>query len=180
MSVASEGLKLRARLATAVPAIVSHYVDCHVFRMVPGTDGLRDEWLLLKRAPHIRLGGSWQMVSGTVEPGEKAYQAAARELLEETGLRPLHFYQASFVNRFYLAATDEVVLTPVFAAQVDPAAPVTLSEEHTEFEWVPPEEALRRYPWPGQRESLGIIREQFVRNVPRPESCLDGLLARPG
>ncbi|MFO1532439.1 MAG: NUDIX domain-containing protein [Thermoplasmatota archaeon] len=163
-----------------MPAIVSCFVDCHIFRRLPADGKGRDEWLLLKRATHIRLGGSWQMVSGTIEPGEKAYECAARELVEETGLVPLHFYQASFVNRFYLAATDEVVLTPVFAAEVAADAAVTLSEEHTDYEWVPPDEALRRYPWPGQREALGIIREQFVLNEARPESRLDALLLASG
>lgn len=135
-----------------------------------------EEWLLLKRAPHIRLPGSWQMVSGTVDPGEKAYECAARELKEETGITPLHFYQASFVNRFYLALTDEVVLTPVFAAEAAADAPVTLSGEHTDHEWVSHEEARRRYPWPGQRESLDVIREQFILGEPRPESRLDALI----
>jgi len=164
-----------------LPEIVSCFVDCHVFRLRPdGNGGSRDEWLLLKRAPHIRLPGSWQMVSGTIEPGEKAYVAAARELQEETGLAPLHFYQVSFVNRFYLAATDQVVLTPVFAAEVPLGAPVTLSDEHTDYEWVTPEEALRRFPWPGQRESLAIIRDQFILHEPRMESRLDALLLSQG
>lgn len=133
----------------------------------------------MKRAEHIRLGGTWQMVSGTVEPGEKAYATALRELREETGLTPIHFYQASFVNRFYIAATDQIVLTPVFAAEVEGDCNVCLSDEHTEHSWVSPKEALRRYPWPGQRESLRVIREQFITGEPRPESCLDDLIVKP-
>jgi dihydroneopterin triphosphate diphosphatase len=159
-----------------LPEIASCFVDCHIFRKRGG----KDEWLLLKRAAHIRLPGTWQMVSGTIEPGERAYEAAARELHEETGLVPVHFYQVSFVNRFYLAATDQVVLTPVFAAEVAADAPVRLSDEHTAFEWVPPEEARRRYPWPGQRESLDVIREQFILSEPRPESRIDALLLAHG
>lgn len=155
-----------------LPEIASRFVDCHIFRRIPGGA----EWLVLKRAPHILLGGTWQMVSGHIEPGEKAYVAAVRELLEETGLVPLHFYQASYVNRFYLAATDQIILTPVFAAEVAADAVVVLSDEHTAFEWVDLEEACRRYPWPGQRESIRIIHEQLIANPPRPESCLDGLL----
>jgi dihydroneopterin triphosphate diphosphatase len=159
-----------------VPAVVARFVDCHIFRLRGG----RDEWLLLKRAPHIRLGGTWQMVSGCIEDGEKAYVAAARELLEETGLVPVHFYQASILNRFYLAATDEVMLTPVFAAHVAEDAEVHLSEEHTDWEWVTHDEALRRYPWPGQRDCLRVIREQFIEGEPRPESTLDSLLGLGG
>ena len=156
-----------------MPAITSRFVDCHVFRMRP--DG-RDEWLVLRRAPHIHLGGTWQMVSGHLEPGEKSYECAMRELEEETGLRPLHFYQASYVNRFYIAASDEIVLSPVFAAQVAPDAQVRLSGEHTDYAWVGYEEARRRYPWPGQRKAIEVIRDQFVRGTPRAESCLDAMV----
>lgn len=156
-----------------MPAITSRFVDCHVFRL--REDG-GDEWLVLKRAPHIHLGGTWQMVSGHLEAGEKAYECAARELLEETGLRPLHFYQASYVNRFYLASSDEIVLSPVFAAHVAPDAQVRLSGEHTDHAWVPYEEARRRYPWPGQRKAIEVIRAQFIQGKPLDASCLDDLL----
>jgi dATP pyrophosphohydrolase len=156
-----------------LPAITSRFVDCHIFRIKP--DG-SDEWLVLRRSPHIHLGGTWQMVSGHLEPGEKAYECAVRELEEETGLRPMHFYQASYVNRFYLAASDEIVLSPVFAAHVAPDAKVRLSGEHTDFAWVPFEEAVKRYPWPGQRKAIATIREQFVTRTPHEASCLDGLV----
>jgi dATP pyrophosphohydrolase len=160
-----------------VPEVCSRFVDCHVWRRPPGGG---EEWLTLLRAPHVILGGTWQMVSGTIEPGETAYAAAAREMLEETGLRPLHFYQASYVNRFYLAATDQILLSPVFAAEAPPDAQVRLSGEHTDFAWVPPEEAHRRLPWPGQRESLATIRDQFLLRAPLPASRLDHLVACAG
>ncbi|HUR62136.1 MAG TPA: NUDIX domain-containing protein [Candidatus Thermoplasmatota archaeon] len=155
-----------------MPEICARFVDCHVFRRRDG----HEEWLMMLRAPHIMLGGTWQMVSGTMEPGETAYAAAARELREETGLLPLHFYQASYVNRFYLAATDQIILSPVFAAEVAAHAEVVLSGEHTEYLWVPWEEAMRRLPWPGQRESLAIIREQFLAREPLAASRLDHLV----
>ena len=159
-----------------MPTITSRFVDCHIFRLRPGGGPDADEWLVLNRAPHIRLGGTWQMVSGHLEAGEKAWECAARELLEETGLRPLHFYQASYVNRFYLAASDEIVLSPVFAAHVAADAPVVLSGEHTDYAWVGYDEARRRYPWPGQRKAIEVIRDQFVQGSPRAESCLDGMV----
>jgi dATP pyrophosphohydrolase len=160
-----------------LPHITSRFVDCHVFRRRPGAGdgGSTEEWLVLRRSPGF-MGDTWQMVSGTIEGAEKAYQCAQRELFEETGLRPLHFYQASYVNRFYLAATDEIVLSPVFAAEVAPDAGVRLSEEHTDFEWVGWQEAMRRFPWPGQRKALAVIREQFIEAKPFDPSCIDGYL----
>lgn len=159
-----------------MPGITSRFADCHVFRILP--DGT-DEWLIMKRAPGILLGGTWQMVQGHIEDGETAYQTAYRELGEETGLRPEAFYQVSYVNRFYLAVSDQVILSPVFAARVAADARVVLSEEHTDHRWVTSADAMAAYPWPGQRKSLKIAREQFVLQEPRAESLLDDLVRSP-
>lgn len=42
--------------------------------------------LVVRRAPHLPLGGYWTPVTGRLEPGESPTEAAHRELLEETGL----------------------------------------------------------------------------------------------
>lgn len=155
-----------------MPEIVARFVDTHVFRRAP--EG--DEWLLLKRAPHVAVPGAWAMVQGHIDDGEPAYRAAYRETMEETGVEPTGFWQASYVNRFYLAASDEIILSPVFCAEVPGDAAVVLCDEHTEHRWVPFDEALRTYVWPGQRKSLQICREQFVHGEPRDESDLLPLL----
>lgn len=152
-----------------VPEITSRFVDCHVYRR-----GETIEWLVMKRAPHIILPNTWQPVQGHIEPGETAYEAAFRELQEETGLSCQKFYQASYVNRFYLAQTDQIILSPVFCAEV--SGEVTLSDEHTEYKWVSFEEAMHTYPWPGQRKSLQICREQFLERTPMKESEISHLL----
>lgn len=149
-----------------MPEIVTRFVDVHVFRRGPNGD----EWLILKRAPHVPVPGAWGMVQGHIEDGEKAYETAVRELREESGLEPIGFWQASYVNRFYLAETDQIILSPVFCAEAQPDAAVALCDEHTEFRWVGPQQAMDAYPWPGQRKSLQICRQQFVEHEPRAES----------
>lgn len=156
-----------------MPEITSRFADCYIFRRTP--EGL-DEWLVLMRAPHVLLGGCWGPVQGHIELGEKAYETAFRELGEETSLPVKAFYQASYVNRFYIAQTDQIILSPVFCAEVAYDAQVVLNDEHTDHAWVPCEEAMKRFVWPGQRKSLKICREQFVLHAPRDESRLDGLL----
>ncbi len=156
-----------------MPDITCRFADCHVFRRLPSG---RDEWLVMKRAPHTMLGGAWGPVQGHIEPGETAYETAFRELGEETGLRPVAFWQASYVNRFYLADRDQIILSPVFCAEVPADANVVLSDEHTEHRWVPAEEAMAHYIWPGQRKSLKICREQFILEEPRSESRIDSLV----
>ena len=63
---------------------------------------LRDtgQVLLLKRSKGF-LAGHWCQVTGSLEEGETAAQAAAREVMEETGLRPLKLYTADFCDHFY-------------------------------------------------------------------------------
>ncbi len=120
------------------------------------------EFLLLKRAPGIWLGGTWQAVHGKIETAETARQAALRELREETGQEPRRFWQLEFVNTFYVAEKDRIVMCAGFAAEVAADAAIRLSDEHTDYRWEPYERALRSYMWPGQRRALREIMEEIV------------------
>ena len=42
--------------------------------------------LMLRRAASARTAGSWEIVHGRIERGEKPARAATREVREETGL----------------------------------------------------------------------------------------------
>lgn len=141
-----------------MPQNVSDIVDVYVFRR--RADGV--EFLLLRRAADAALGGTWQSVHGHIEPREPAWRAALRELQEETGLEPLRFWQIDFVNTFYVASRDAILMCPCFAAEAPPNAPVVLSAEHTEFAWLATEQALRRFMWPGQRRAVEEILSQII------------------
>ena len=125
-------------------------VDLYPLRQGPA--GL--EALVLRRGPHGRCPGSWEAVHGHIEPGEHPADAARRELQEETGLVPLRLYNLSRVELFYQHRQDEVALVPVFVAFVTAGAEVALSDEHDRAEWLPAEEAGRRFAWPRERRAL--------------------------
>jgi dihydroneopterin triphosphate diphosphatase len=125
-------------------------VDVYVLRRA--TDGL---WcLVLRRAPGGRCPGSWETVHGHIEQGERPWEAAARELREETGLVPERLYNLSRVEAFYQHRKDEVALVPVFVAFVAPESPVRLGPEHDGHEWLAPPEAGARFAWPRERRAL--------------------------
>jgi bis(5'-nucleosidyl)-tetraphosphatase len=134
------------------PTVRVGYVDVLVLR--GKADDL--EVLLLRRSPRGRSPGSWEGVHANIDPGETPVQTALRELTEETGLRPLRFYNLSRVESFYRHKTNEVILIPVFAAFVGRDAEVVLSEEHDEYEWLRPQAARQRVTWPRIRRTIGF------------------------
>ena len=92
-------------------------------------------FLLIRRTSRY-LHGTWRQVSGLVEPGEKAWEAALREIREETGLVPDAFYSADFTERFYEVEQNTISLVPVVVGFVDADASVRLSHKHSNYMWV--------------------------------------------
>ena len=138
-------------------------VECWVFR-VP--DDGRPEFLLIQRAADRIFPGIWQPVTGRLEPGERAPEAALREVVEETGLGSGDleaFYDLDQVGQFYSEDADAVVLSVIFAAQARRSAEPRLSREHAASVWVTAEEAVERSVWPPYRDSVTLI-ERLVRD----------------
>lgn len=142
--------------------VVCEIVDAYVFRRTPAGP----EFLVLRRTTGTRLGGTWQAVHGKIEPGETAWQAALREIREETQLVPARLYQLEAVNTFYVAAEDAIHHCPGFAAEAAADAEVRLNHEHEAYEWLPADEAIRRYTWPGQRRAVREILAEIIAPGP--------------
>ena len=124
------------------------------------------EYLLLHRV--TKLESFWQGVTGALEEGETLLQAAAREVLEETGFRPAKIRSLDFTYRFPAIGEWRKSFRPgpveivehVFVAEVDGRDP-TLSQEHDAWGWHTPEEAVCMLKWPDNVE--GIRRcEEFL------------------
>jgi dATP pyrophosphohydrolase len=137
-----------------MPQIASRIVDVCVFRFL--TD--RPEYLLLKRVHDEELyPGLWQLVSGTMEPGERAAACALRELQEEIALVPALLWVAPHVSMFFDQLHDTVNISPLFVAQVDVGGDPQLSREHSEYSWYPFPQARERLVWPVHRAGLEIV-----------------------
>jgi 8-oxo-dGTP pyrophosphatase MutT (NUDIX family) len=102
------------------------------------------EVLLLHRSRFgVDFDGEWAWTTpgGGRGPEERPQEAAARELLEETGLRLMCEPVVSPT-----AAAQRDFDVSVFAARVHDATEVRLSEEHDRYEWVLPEQLTRCQP----------------------------------
>jgi 8-oxo-dGTP pyrophosphatase MutT (NUDIX family) len=93
----------------------------------------------------LRAYANWDFPKGLVEAGESEFDAARREVAEETGLADLDFplgeayretlpYANRKVARYYLAETDQAEITL-------PVSPELGRPEHDEWRWVSYEEA---------------------------------------
>ncbi|MBP1691279.1 MAG: dATP pyrophosphohydrolase [Bacteroidetes bacterium] len=140
--------------------IVGKIIEVCVFRF--NSDLI--EYLVLRRAPDERLHpGMWQIITGMVEEGEQAVETALRELKEETGFAPEHFWSLPQLTTFFDVRNNAINLCPVFAAQVKNNANPVLSGEHTSFAWLPPQSAQSRLVWPSHRAAIDLVDQYIVR-----------------
>ena len=140
-----------------MPESVVRVVDVYPYRRA----GERAEFLLLRRAEAVPYAGQWRMVGGKTEAEETAWQAALRELHEETSARPVRFWSVPSVNAFYEWQADRINL---FAAELrdDPM----LNHEHDASAWLTADEASGRLRWPEQRRLLKLVDQLLREGVP--------------
>lgn len=122
------------------------------------------EVLLLRRTG--TLTGEWCQIAGAIEEGETAWQAAIRELGEETALNSKDLYSADICEQFYEADRDAVSILPVFVAYIDASAEVIINHEHSEFRWVSFDDAIEMVPFAGQRHVLRHVECEFIKRSP--------------
>jgi 8-oxo-dGTP pyrophosphatase MutT (NUDIX family) len=120
----------------------------------------------------LRVYRTWDFPKGGVEPGETPWQAAVREVEEETGLNDLEFrwgevycdtapYSAGKVARYFLAAS------PGQAVHL-PVNPELGRAEHHEFRWVSHADAQRLLP-PRLQPILAWAQELLTADASRDE-----------
>ncbi len=98
--------------------------------------------LLLKRLDGKSHGGRYGIPGGKIDPGEGPLEAVLREVREETGLI-LTKEQVHFRKKFYVRYPEYDFVYHVFQALAPLDFSVILEQnEHSDYIWATPEEAL--------------------------------------
>jgi dATP pyrophosphohydrolase len=137
-----------------------------VIAFVVAGQGAAARVLLLKRkTPPV---GAWSPVSGRIEAGEKAWQAALREIGEETGLKEGALYTTGVTDSFYDVQANTIELMPVFLFMIARTEKVTLDEAQEDHAWLDVEAALAQLTFAGHKTALEVIRRDFIHGAPDP------------
>ncbi|NGP89104.1 NUDIX hydrolase [Fodinibius halophilus] len=120
--------------------------------------------LLLKRADDVIYAGQWRMIGGKVESNETATEAAQRELEEETGGQPKHFWAIPSLNQFYDPHSDTILQIPAFAVELDPNKKIELNHEHIDYIWISEDEIEAYISWPEQARLLKLVSSIVTNN----------------
>lgn len=154
------------------PRVLTDLINVYVFRRTAG-----DIELLQMHRTGGPMVGTWQPVMGHIEEGERAPQAAMRELAEETGAtRVVGLWALDKTHPYYDVTRDAIVIDVRFACEVDASWEPVLNDEHDDARWVALSSIAETFVWPGQCSSIRDLQEAILR----PESgCRDALRIDP-
>jgi dATP pyrophosphohydrolase len=151
-----------------MPGVKQSHIEVYVFRR----RGKAIEFLCLRRSLHRSLPGLWQPVTGKRRRGERAVQAAVREVREEIGVRPARLWALETLAIYFDPVCDVVRMLPLFAAEIGAHEQVRLSREHDAFRFLTAPAAARRYLWEAQRRGLAAVRREVLER-PRLAAALE-------
>ena len=130
------------------------------------------EYALLKRSD----AGWWQAIAGGGEDSETPLEAARRETREEAGISsPAQFLQLDTVEPMPVTGFrdshlwgENVYVIPQYCFGVlVQEGHITLSREHTDFQWLKYDEAYHRLKYDGNRTALWELNQRLQGKGPR-------------
>ena len=122
-----------------------------------------DGWkfLILKRAEGESYGGYWGFMTGGKRRDETVAQLVARELMEETSLKPLSMWATEYLVQFYEPEFDTIWILPLIVVVVPESAQVKLSPENCECRWLTPDKARHLVSWKNLVRAIDEVSEEL-------------------
>ncbi len=148
-------------------------VQVHIAR--PSNEGW-EHLVLRRRREDEELPSLWQVVTGRSTLGESPFDAAQRELFEETSLAAIEGWSLPIVASFYDRRTDGVVSVVTFGVVVAPHAQPIL-QEHSMFRWLRCATAMAVLPVPAHQQGVELFDRLLCEQRRKPQLrqlyCLD-------
>jgi len=114
---------------------------------------------------HIKLHWKgWEFPKGGSLARERPENTVKRELMEETGLRPIHIKRFPVKGSFIYDKKTQAELRVkgfryvLFSAKVEKGKVRLSKKEHDGYRWCSYQQALKLLTWPDQRKYIKIVR----------------------
>ena len=118
-----------------------------------------DEVLLIRRGRPPRLG-EWSLPGGRIEPGERAVDAAVRELSEETGVEAEIVGLIDVIDGLFPDAGAHYILIDYAARWLRGES--VAGDDASDARFMPVEEALRLVSWGETRRIIRAARDMMA------------------
>ena len=142
-------------------------IDCHVaFK-----EGDDYKLLALKTSEDKKVYPNiWQCITGKINANEKPYEAAIRELKEETGIKSKSMYVIDEVSFYYEAAYDRMNIIPIFGI-IASSNKIRLSDEHQAYKWITSNEILKTFLWNKQKDGAVSFYKMLIKEQKKLNFC---------
>jgi len=142
-------------------------IDCHVaFK-----EGDDYKLLALKTSEDKKVYPNiWQCITGKINANEKPYEAAIRELKEETGIKSKSMYVIDEVSFYYEAAYDRMNIIPIFGI-IASSNKIRLSDEHQAYKWITSNEILKTFLWNKQKDGAVSFYKMLTKEQKKLNFC---------
>jgi len=115
----------------------------------------------------LDYGKHWEYPKGHLEEGETKWQAAVRELREETGIRQVDRvgrFEHQIHYMFHSSKHGLISKTVTFFLAHTRSEMIEISDEHKGYAWLPYEEAMQRLTYDNAREGLAAAHAALQRS----------------
>lgn len=134
-------------------------------------------YLLLHYKTESKRGGHWGFAKGHVEEGETEEETAKREIVEETGIKNIkinhgfkelekYFFRKSYgLKGEARKKAPWVFKSVIFYLAETETKEVKISEEHSDFIWLPYEEALKKLTFKNAKNILKKANDFVIQGA---------------
>lgn len=115
-------------------------------------------FLIFHRILHWK---GWEILKGTIEPGESNEQALKREIKEETGLKKIKIIKSLGKQEKWQALGNNYFIVDTFLVRANMNEKISLKQEiieHDNYQWVDKETVFKKLTWPKSKKLLREIK----------------------